>query len=513
MKKNMRLTSIAAACTLALLSGCSSLPAVKDSSAKFDAASAAAERAEAPRAAPVIEYVKGTPWLLGREVAAEKPALPELKAELTLKAQTPMALTDVAAFITRQTGIPVQIGEDALKSNPVTVDYSGKLSGLLTQVCGTSLYWKTTKDGSIRIFARESRTFEIPALFWKSNTRTELSSNSSMSNSSAGASTGSGSGSTGSQGSGAVTVQTTSLGDQWASLKDMVKALAGKDADVVVDPVNSLLVVTGTPPELDRVGDFVKVLTDGLNRQVAVSIDMYSVQVSREDNLGFNPTVAFNSLGQRYGFSLTGIAAPTISGGQAPLSFGASVLTPTPAPTQGFYGTSGLVQALSTLGKTSLVLSQSTITLNGQVAPLQSVLQTGYLASSSTQASVTAGIAPTTTLNPGTVTTGFTAMLLPKIVNGGIYLGMNFTLSRLLGLNPVLSNGSMIQTPSVSLSATQQSVKLLPGQSLMLTALQQDSSNAQNTGVGSPNFALLGGGTDGQSGKQMLVIVVTAKLI
>jgi type IVB pilus formation R64 PilN family outer membrane protein len=495
-----------------LLGGCSSLSAVQDSHEKFARASAAAQSAPTPRAVPVVEYAN-TPWLLGREVAPPRQQLPELSANLTLKSQSPLSLQEVGAFITRQTGIPVQLDSAAIKASPVSVDYSGPLSGLLTRVCGGSLFWKTTKDGTIRIFSQETRSYEIPALYWKTAVDSNLSSASSMSNSSAGASTGSGAGATGSQGTGAISVKTTSQGDAWANLKNMVQAVAGKDADVVVDPVNSLLVVSATPPELDRVDELVKTLTAGMERQVAVDINMYSVQVNKEDNLGFNPSVVFNNLGQRYGFTLSGTTAPSVTGGQSGISFGASVLTPTPTPNQGFYGTSGVIQALSTLGKTSLVLSQSTVTLNGQPAPLQSVLQTGYLASSSTQQSVTAGVAPTTTLNPGTVTTGFTAMVLPRVVNGSIMLGMNFTLSSLLGLNPVSSNGSMIQTPSVSLSATQQSVKLQPGQSLVLTALQQDSSSTQNNGVGSPNFALLGGGVNGQSGKQMLVIIVTAKLI
>jgi type IVB pilus formation R64 PilN family outer membrane protein len=172
-----------------------------------------------------------------------------------------------------------------------------------------------------------------------------------------------------------------------------------------------------------------------------------------------------------------------------------------------------VVQALSTLGKTSLMVSQTVVTLNGQPAPIQSAVQTNYLEASSTTQSTTSGIAPTSTLTPGAVTTGFTALVVPKVVNNRILLGLSLTLSDLLSMDSVSSNGSSIQTPKVSVTAEEQSVSLKPGQTLMLTGFRQVGGSANDAGVGNPDFKALGGGKDATSSHQMLVVLVTARLL
>lgn len=482
--------------------------------AKVDAVARTAERLHPPGSPSLIEVVKGTPWLMGEAIAPPRQQPKALGTDLALMTQNRWPLERLARYATSQTGVPIAIGPSAAGAPPVRMSYSGSLAGYLDQACGTGLHWRMREDGTVEIYLTRTQTFTIPALFWRTKTSASMTSASTLTQSVGSGSTGGTSSTGGASGTGTIAAENTTQGDTWGDLLKTAQAIAGKTAEVVTDPSNSTLVVTGTPEQLSRVTRWVKNLTQNLQRQVMLVVQMYSVQINHEDNVGFNPSVVLNTLGRHYGFSLTGASAPPVNAGGAPVTFGASVLTPTtPGLNNAFAGSTGVVQALATMGRTSLVLSQSTVTLNGQPAPIQSVLQTGYLASSSTQPSVTAGIAPVTTLTPGSVTTGFTAMLLPRVVDGNVLLGMDFTLSTLLGLNPATSDGASIKTPTVSLSTTQQSVRLKPGQTLMLTGLQQSSAKSTDSGVGTPGFKALGGGVDAQLGKQLLVILVTARLV
>ena len=159
-------------------------------------------------------------------------------------------------------------------------------------------------------------------------------------------------------------------------------------------------------------------------------------------------------------------------------------------------------------------MQQTVVTLNGQPAPIQAARQTSYLASTTPGAATAIGATPNPpSLIPGTVTTGFTAMFLPRIVNGKILLSMNLTNSTLTSLGTVSSGTASIQTPNVDISTFQQSVSLTPGDSLLLTGLQQDTGKTTNSGVGAATNYFFGGGVDSNVGKQLVAIVITAKVL
>jgi type IVB pilus formation R64 PilN family outer membrane protein len=176
-----------------------------------------------------------------------------------------------------------------------------------------------------------------------------------------------------------------------------------------------------------------------------------------------------------------------------------------------YSGSQVAVQALATLGNVTQVFSRSAMSMNGQPAPIQVAQQTSYLAENSTTS--TANVGSTSGLIPGTVTTGFTAMFLPRIDNGRVLLGMNMTISNLVSLDTITSGSESIQVPTVDSSTFQQSVSLKPGQTLLLTGYSQSGDNTTRNGVGSPYMPLLGGGANASTTKQMIAIVITAKIL
>ncbi|MHB1750278.1 MAG: PilN family type IVB pilus formation outer membrane protein, partial [Acidithiobacillus sp.] len=116
-------------------------------------------------------------------------------------------------------------------------------------------------------------------------------------------------------------------------------------------------------------------------------------------------------------------------------------------------------------------------------------------------------------LQPGQVTTGFTAMLTPRVVGDDIYLNLDMTISALKQLQEFTSGGQVIYTPNTTSFSAPQIVKLKSGQTLLLTELVQNSGNINRNGVGSPKFFLFGGGAAASNGHQMVVITVTARIL
>jgi type IVB pilus formation R64 PilN family outer membrane protein len=294
----------------------------------------------------------------------------------------------------------------------------------------------------------------------------------------------------------------------WKYLQKTAQTVAGSDASVMADSSSGTLTVEGTPPQVEQVKQWVTGLTRQLERQVEITVHVYDVQLNNEQNYGLSlngngANGALSSIfGQQNNIGFQGMAPPTPTGSTGPMTLGAGLANT---------GLSASVQALATMGRVTQVFSRNAVTLNGQPAPIQVAQQTSYLAENST--TNTANVGSTSGLIPGTVTTGFTALFLPKVVHGKVLLGMNMTISNLVKLTTIKSVSESIQVPSVDSSTFQQTASLKPGQTLLLTGYSQNSGNTAHNGVGSPYFPLLGGGANASTTKHMVAIVITARIL
>ncbi|OIQ83785.1 outer membrane lipoprotein BfpB precursor [mine drainage metagenome] len=523
-----RSAALAAACTLAL-GGCATTPSPQIQQ-QIDTASAEAKVQTLPKSPPVVQELNA-PWLLGQRVEPPHPQPAILERRIVLAAAKPLRLEQIAGRITDALGIEVEVdpsvngaaapepgpsgqagakgagqgaGGRAAEARTMHVDYVGSLRGLLAEV-GSHLgvYWRINRAGAVEFFATQTRAFAIDALNWSTENESSIASSASGSRAGAGSSTSTGS----------IKAKAVSMSDTWKSIQTTATQVAGAGAQVVADPSNGMLVVTAAPPQLARVATWVAQLNRNLNEQVALDVQVYSVDLKREDTLGFNPTVMFNNAASNYGLTLSGAPAPSVASGMNPFSFGANILTPANSNGHGFGNSTAVLQALSQLGRTSLLVSRPAVTVNGQPTTIQQALQTGYLQSSSTRPSTTVGVAPSTTLTPGTVTTGFTLLTVPRIDGNRIILGLSMSLAPPPKLTTFSSNDSQIQLPTISPTTAQEVAVLRSGQSLMLTGLQQTSNQSTDTGVGDPSFKLFGGGNDNRHDHSMLVVVVTARRI
>ncbi len=499
-----------------------------------------------PDAKPVIQ-TDDTPWLLGSKINVVTKTPEVLKQNITLVSAVPMSLHQIAAYITQITGIPVQIQENggsgtggaapaagppvagngspaalaALLSDysssasadsvNLKLNYHGSLDGLLNVVKAQSGYWWDFSDGEIHLFTTETKTFLLPAFASKTTSTNSISATNGASGSSASGGTTGGSpgGATGGGGGGTATISNETTVDTWKNITAIAKTVAN-GAKVLVDSSLGTLTVTGTPQQVQAVGEWVDSLSKQMSRQIAIEVHVYDLALNDEQNYGFDPSLAFNELLKRYGVSLQGANIPAVLSTTAtPMTINASILQNAPGATGQWSGSGFVAQALATMGKIVATYSRSAVTMNGQPAAIQVATNTGYLASTST--TLAANVGTTASLTPGIVTTGFTAFITPRIIGRNIYLGMNLTISSLTQMATITSGGQSIQTPNTQSFAEQQAAKLKSGDILVLAGYQASNAAKTQNGVGSPSFPLLGGGGDATNSHRMIVITVTAR--
>lgn len=520
------------------LSGCANISA---ESVKEQAKVAQSIKdAPAPVAAPVITKTSGA-WLMGQAVKVAAPVAPGLRKHVAYHAEK-VTLAEIASYISQETGLIVDVSEVQSNGNtgstggaqqagamqgvqgmqgmvspqpmgmsapgstqgalqPISIVFEGTYSGLLDVAASKwGIWWKPDSLEKVIFFRSETKTFYLPTNAGKAVGNSTIST-------SAGAS---GSGMGGTNATGGATSTSDYTVDFWADLAVTAKTVAS-NAPVAINPSAGSVTVTGTPAQVRAIEEWVKNLSEQLSQQVAVTMDVYSVKLTDSDTYNWSPSVVFKQTAGAFGYTLSPPTALIPVNGATPASIAASVLNTATGWKAQYTGTQVAFQALSTLGKVTQSFHRTAVTMNGRVAPMQVANQRGYMQSSATV--LTPNVGSTTTLTPGTVTTGITATFLPRINNGKVSLDMTMTNSSLLGLGTVSSGTSTIQTPNVDLSTFQQSVSLVPGDALLLTGLQNNNISLNNSGVGSATNMLFGGGVNNSTDKTMIAIVISVKVL
>lgn len=542
-----RSTACGLAATLLILGSCSTL---QTNRVAYRRTSARIHTLPHPSPQPMIVNHRA-PYLAGPSIRLRH-ELPAFFNRRIILVMSPSSLLSIASRISSITGIPVYVASSALQKlyqqvefaqqsqsaltgsapvpvgtpdtapaapNPIrgsgfhiSVNWSGSLAHLLDYVASRAgVFWSYNRStGSIRLFLTETRVYHVHAL------PGTMAIQSAISDTGTGA-VGGGSGSSpGIANTTSQTVTSTSSVDLYksiaADIKTILAQLSGSTGggqivtSVAADSAAGTVTVTATPPVLDQVATYVRALNRGLTRQAFITVYVYEVELNREDNYGLKLSLAYQNAGFDAGFTGTSPGLPQMIGSTPPGGLGMSVVSGPLAQS------TALLQALSTQGKTSLVTSASVLALNGQPAPLQVATTTGYLYSSTVTQS--ANVGSEVSLQPGTVTTGFSASFLPMIMDHRkLLLEYAINLSDLLSLDTIASGGNEIQTPNVSTQAFAQRALLRSGQMLVLSGYESTSSTTDRSGVGSVDNPALGGGYDATHGRTVLVVAIKVAIL
>ena len=386
-------------------------------------------------------------------------------------------------------------------------NYAGSLTGFMNLVAAYyGISWKPQAT-ALRFYLLESRSFRIAALPGDARLSSSVD---------AGASTGANGGGSMAAAPGAATgggaatqsgASSNSTGlsfsglSVWSAIEASVRQMLGPAGRVVASPATGTLTVTDTPPVLDRVAEYLEEQNRSLNRQVSVHVRVLSVELEEGETYGIQWDLVYRRLAGAHPYAIgLRTAAVTAEG------VGNLVLTAPPNSGSRWAGSQAMISALSTQGRVTELTSASVVTLNNQPVPVNVGRRVSYLAASAT--SQTANVGSTTSLTPGTVSTGFSMTLVPHIVDDQeLLLQYAVDLSSLLRIKTISSGGSTIEAPDVSTSSFLQRVRLKSGEILVVAGFDQDNLSAVAQGVGHPENTLMGQ-RKGSSKRTMLVILI-----
>lgn len=391
------------------------------------------------------------------------------------------------------------------RAGVIDFKYEGALKPVLdmaTQRLGIS--WKFV-DGGISFFYLDTRVFNFAALALATDFSSSVQSGMTATSGASGGTTGGAGGITGSSGSqqsATVSMKTSQWDDVEKAIRSMLTPNVGR---LSVSPSSGTITVTDTYEVLNRVDSFIDGENKTLTKLIRFNVKVLSVSVTDSDGMGIDWNLVYNSLSGNYGFALKNVT----TGNTGASSFTANVLTTATGNAKQFAGTTAVINALAQQGHVSTLRSPTLTTINKHPVSIQIGSQVSYIASS--QTTNTAQVGSTTSLTPGTVTTGFNMILVPYVLpdNGMMLLESSINISALNRIRTVTSAGTTIEVPEVNNQILPQTSRLRPGETLILSGFEQMSEQADKSGVGTPNNILLGGSLRSNVVRDVIVVLIT----
>ena len=397
-----------------------------------------------------------------------------------------------------------------MRPGPMTVRYSGPLSGLLHQVAAHfEVDWEH-RDGVVRFMGVQTRQFTLQAL--PNEVELENRIQGAVSGTTGDRSGGGGAG--GQQSSQQTATNRVRL-NYWAAVEATIKSMLPNDTPISINRDAGTITITARPSLLRQVEQYVRAENRRLARQVAIEVKVLAIQSRDNDNYNVNLGLLFRDIANGLNLGFSSVAPVGSLTNSALISAGIVQNARQNWVNQSFQGSEAFIRALSERTNASLVTSAAVTALNNQVAPLSILNTRGYLARV-TQTQVEGASNPTTSLEPGSVSTGFAMSVLPRIFsNGELMLNYNISLSELVGdtFETFSSGGNTIQLPNINSRALNQSVRMRSGDSLVLGGFERIRNSATDRGVGQPTFRLFGGGMENSNLREFLVVVITPVIL
>ncbi len=457
-------------------------------------------------------------WLGNKSVVLEHrnnlPAKFETDTGVTILLNEPVSLQVLANDIYSVTGIPVkidgQISADKLRKQ-VNIAYTGKLSGLLSQVAtDLDLLWYYDKN-SIVFYETETKTFTLYALGTEVAYQTSVSTDDSNE------------------------VSLESTLKEWDEVESAISSIIGKsdNADFTVSRSLGTITVTASPSVLARVGEYIERQNKRLSQLITIDVKVLQVTISNDSAFGLNLAAAINSTA---GLNIVANPKNNLASTEASsmniavLSNAVSALTGAThieggtvvegAYTQndimngslsGAAGSNALIQSLAKQGKVSLVTNVGVTTRSNRVAPVSNTRTTGYIKRFESRNFTTV---ESSTVDQDDLETGFTMQLLPNVLeNGKILLLFRMSVRELLRMSTQTIGEVTLQLPEVEERSFMQEVIMESGQMLVVSGFEKQKSQDTRYGLGDPDFMALSGSRESAGSREVLVVILTPQVL
>lgn len=303
----------------------------------------------------------------------------------------------------------------------------------------------------------------------------------------------------------------------WKSVGEAIQSMLSPAGKLTLSPATGTVVVRDRYNNVDAVAAYLQQINSRLQLAVQVNVTVYRIGLNHGDNRGIDWNIMYNTLGRmanRVGATIATPHNPIV--GATSLILNAPSVNSEGKPSL-FGGSQFFLQALSTLGHTSVVTHTSVYTTNNQPAPVKVVNDQSYLAettslyTSGVSSGNTGVVGAGATLTPGSVETGFSMQVLPSVQPDGHHMLLQLAISdsTLNSLDSVSSGGNSIQLPNVTARETMQRAWLQSGQTLVLAGFDDNEADSTTkTPFGKTTWAF-GGNRNIQHMRDAIVIVIT----
>jgi type IVB pilus formation R64 PilN family outer membrane protein len=397
----------------------------------------------------------------------------------------------------------------------VALSYSGDFVGLLNQLATRfDVFWEH-KENVIYLSKYVTRTLALYSLPSTTELTSTISSESDSSEVESADGGGEGGKSTQSGTDNKVELN-TSL-NVWEEIGEVVESMIPEGSTYAMSPSTGTLTITSSPLAIRKVENLIKKQNEILSRQVVIDVNVMSIVVSELDSFKVDFTSVLNNMSDNFDLGWTGPNGNLTN-------LGADVagqLSPSFTSDSGLNTVDLVVDALSEKFQRSSVTNSTITTLNNHTVPLQIITRESYL--KTMEQSVDEGVI-TSSATPADITTGFVMNVLPRILaDGKIMLQYSMSISEKVGIETVYfgddgADGddlgdSYIQLPTIVSRDFLQNIKLTSGHTLVLAGYDRLINASEKSGTGNPDNIWLGGGKLGETAKEVLVIMITPRII
>lgn len=389
-----------------------------------------------------------------------------------------------------------QVSQASIPGTPASlaINYSGRLVGLLEQISMQSGYgWDySRKDKTITFAKTMVRTFALhaaPGEVAYDNSLTDKNRSNNTSTSSLGNNVNATVSNNTEDSQISQTYKSKISFDVWQDTLKTVQTLLSSIGKATSNVAAGTITVRDRPVNLRMVENFIDEVNSRYSRQVALKVNVYSLDIKDSKEAGIDLQVLFNPSKSDFGLAagslsnmgLIGTASAAIVSGE--MKDSAAVL-----------------KALAQWGNATQVTSAGVVTMNNQPAPIEAIRRTAYLAATSQE---TTDYGSTTELTPGEITTGYSMTVTPHILpSRKVILQYTVRLASLEAMQEFSSGESRIQLPQVATRAFSQKANMMMGQTLVLAGFEQATQQKQ-TGAG-----ILSLGRSADYNRTLLVITI-----
>ena len=403
--------------------------------------------------------------------------------------------------------MPIAFKQPVTSVNSIEMAWDGTLAGFLDDVTSRLGVSWAYRDGAVVIERFVTESFELSAFGGTQDYKMALTGGNSGSSSNAGTT-----------GSASSTLDLAEGGKMAAleSLKQSIEGVIGRTGgSVIVNEGTGRFFVTATKEVMGRVRDIIKAEDAALQRQAHIQFDIYSVISDDNDEKGVDWSVVYGGLTNSWGAT---IKSPTTLTGSSTAAMGISIITGGSGATSGrFGGSKALLNLLNQVGTSAMYRPVSMIAMNRQWARKTNLKVDGYV-SETTPATASSAGSGAPGLKTSSITTGDKFMVQPAILdNGSIMLKFGVSLTELLSLFDVTAGSGTtlqkVQTPVTSGTDDQGTIRLLPGEAMVVTGLSRRLSSQDRRTLGDGTPVALGGSRKDRFKREEFLIVVRASQI